>query len=242
MTWWWWGAVPAAWPRPRAPGWRGPPRFWCWSGRTGWGHSQPVRPRRLWPGAVPGGPHRAGVCPAGPGGGPVCRGGPDDRSHGHRTDPGPNPHGSYPTGASDLPGGGRWCWPLAAGSVPGGHRHPRHPAGGGVYGGDSPESYEHQESSGGPAGGGPGLRGHRSHHGPADDPGGGQGPVRGGTAARPRRAGAQRAPVPGRLWHPAASPVHGDGDRWPGPAGRGGAVPGGRTGPPVPGHGTAGGL
>ena len=48
----------------------------------------------------------------------------------------------------------------------------RHPAGGGVYGGDSPESYEHQESSGGPAGGGPGLRGHRSHHGPADDPGG----------------------------------------------------------------------
>lgn len=37
MTWWWWGAVPAAWPRPRAPGWRGPPRFWCWSGRTGWG-------------------------------------------------------------------------------------------------------------------------------------------------------------------------------------------------------------
>ncbi|MFR5809402.1 MAG: FAD-dependent oxidoreductase [Flavonifractor plautii] len=164
-------------------------------GRTGWGHlNQCVHGG--WPGAVPKtSPGR--VCQRARES-PVCRGGPDDQAMvtGLTRD---RTLGSYPTGLLTCQAG-RWCWPLAAGSVPG-HRIPSSRQS--VYGGDSPESYEHQNL----------LVGRR-----VVVLGSGdtclimarrmtlEGQVLCVAEQRPAPGRlAQRAPVPGRLWHPCFS-------------------------------------
>ena len=94
------------------------------------------------------------------------------------------------------------------GTDAGRHRGAGKPACRGIHRRQRPAVHQYGGLHGGPPGGDPGFRRHRSDHGPAADTGRGQGAGLRGADALFRRAAAQHHPMSGGFRHPPAALPH----------------------------------